>query len=55
MKIAVIGKMRSGKNTFADFFINRGLQEFKKILPRRMGERKAKTSLPRHRAVFKKL
>lgn len=29
MKIAVIGKMRSGKNTFADFFINRGLQEFK--------------------------
>lgn len=29
MKIAVIGKMRVGKDCFAEFFKNRGLQEFK--------------------------
>ena len=29
MKIAVVGKCRAGKDSFAKFFINRGLQEFK--------------------------
>lgn len=29
MKIAVIGKMRSGKDTFANYYIKRGFQEYK--------------------------
>jgi dephospho-CoA kinase len=28
MKIAIVGKMRSGKNTLADYFISKGFKEF---------------------------